>query len=138
MSATTATLRRRLAAMFYETLLLGGVVAVAVVVPLTILGGVAGVLLQVALMRAYVFLLLGGYFLWHWRPGKQTLAQRTWRLRIGTADGSPPTLRQLALRYVLCWPSLLLGGIGILWALVDRDRQFLHDRLAGTRLLFVG
>jgi uncharacterized RDD family membrane protein YckC len=26
-------------------------------------------------------------------------------------------------------------GAGILWALVDRDRQFLHDRLAGTRIV---
>ena len=24
---------------------------------------------------------------------------------------------------------------GILWALVDRDRQFLHDRLAGTQIV---
>jgi len=31
-------------------------------------------------------------------------------------------------------PTLL----GILWALVDRDRQFLHDRLAGTRLVLAG
>jgi len=25
--------------------------------------------------------------------------------------------------------------IGIFWALVDRDRQFLHDRLAGSLLI---
>jgi len=25
-------------------------------------------------------------------------------------------------------------GTGYLWALFDRDRQFLHDRLAGTRV----
>lgn len=134
MAGSIPTLRRRLAAMFYELLLLGGVVAVAVLVPLTVLRGVTGVVPGVSFMRAYVFLVLGAYFLWHWRPGKQTLAQRTWKLRIRAADGSPPTLLQLALRYVLCWPSLLLGGIGILWALVDRDRQFLHDRLAGTRV----
>jgi len=28
-----------------------------------------------------------------------------------------------------------LGGIGLIWAFFDRDRQFLHDRLAGTRLV---
>jgi uncharacterized RDD family membrane protein YckC len=31
----------------------------------------------------------------------------------------------------------VLGVVGLLWALVDRDRQFLHDRLAGTRLVAV-
>jgi uncharacterized RDD family membrane protein YckC len=46
------------------------------------------------------------------------------------------TLRQALLRYLLCWPSVL-GVVGLLWALADRDRQFLHDRLAGTRLVVV-
>ncbi len=40
-----------------------------------------------------------------------------------------------ALRYALAWPSLLVFGVGFLWAFVDRDRQFLHDRLAGTRIV---
>ena len=31
----------------------------------------------------------------------------------------------------------LAMGITILWALIDRDRQFLHDRLSGTRLVSV-
>jgi uncharacterized RDD family membrane protein YckC len=26
-------------------------------------------------------------------------------------------------------------GMGFLYALVDRDRQFLHDRLAGTAII---
>jgi uncharacterized RDD family membrane protein YckC len=29
----------------------------------------------------------------------------------------------------------LLLPISVVWAVFDRDRQFLHDRLAGTRLL---
>jgi uncharacterized RDD family membrane protein YckC len=42
----------------------------------------------------------------------------------------------LALRYVLAWPCLVYLGAGLFWAIFDRDRQFLHDRLAGTRLVF--
>jgi uncharacterized RDD family membrane protein YckC len=30
---------------------------------------------------------------------------------------------------------VVLGGIGLLYAVFDRDRQFLHDRLAGTRIV---
>jgi uncharacterized RDD family membrane protein YckC len=26
-------------------------------------------------------------------------------------------------------------GAGFVWAWIDRDRQFLHDRLAGTRIV---
>jgi uncharacterized RDD family membrane protein YckC len=31
--------------------------------------------------------------------------------------------------------SIGLAGIGILWALFDRDGQFLHDRIADTRIV---
>jgi len=34
--------------------------------------------------------------------------------------------------------AVALWPLSILWALVDRDRQFLHDRLAGTRLINAG
>ena len=35
----------------------------------------------------------------------------------------------------VAFATLAVSGIGLGWALVDRDRQFLHDRLAGTRLV---
>jgi len=127
---------RRLAGMFYEALLLIGVLAAAVVVPHLILAAATGILLSTPVLRVYVFLVLAAYFLWHWRNGGQTLAMRTWRLRILTRGNAIPSLLQLAIRYVLAWPSILLFGAGLLWALLDRDRQFLHDRLAGTRIVF--
>jgi len=49
-------------------------------------------------------------------------------------NGQPVGLGRAIWRYALAWPSLLLC-VGLLWALVDRDRQFLHDRLAGTRIV---
>jgi uncharacterized RDD family membrane protein YckC len=39
------------------------------------------------------------------------------------------------LRYVLAWPSVALCGVGLLWSLFDLDNLFLHDRLAGTRVV---
>jgi uncharacterized RDD family membrane protein YckC len=128
-------IRRRLASMLYESLLLLGVLAV-MIVPLFLLAATANILVPGAIMRVYVFLCLALYFIWHWRFGHQTLAMRTWKLTIATPAGTAPALWRLALRYVLAWPSLALCGAGILWALVDRDRQFLHDRLAGTRIIF--
>ena len=60
---------------------------------------------------------------------------KTWRIRLVTDEGLAVRPAQALLRYLLCWPSIALGGAGILWALVDRDHLFLHDRLAGTQLV---
>jgi uncharacterized RDD family membrane protein YckC len=128
-------IRRRLASMLYESLLLLGVLAV-MIVPLVLLGAFANILVPGAIMRVYLVLCLALYFIWHWHGGRQTLAMRTWKLMIATPTGNAPPLWRLALRYVLAWPSLIVFGAGLLWALVDRDRQFLHDRLAGTRVIF--
>jgi uncharacterized RDD family membrane protein YckC len=84
-----------------------------------------------------VFLVMGVYFIWYWHHRGQTLAMQTWKLKLVSANSFPPRLPQLYLRYLLCWPSLLLYGTGLIWALFDRDRQFLHDRLSGTRIINV-
>lgn len=125
--------------MLYESLLLLGVLSVGFLLPHLI----AGIALQHTadgrLLMLHVFLLLGGYFVWFWRHGGQTLAMQTWRIRLIRArDGLTPTWTQALLRYLLSWPSLLFYGAGLIWGLFDRDRQFLHDRLAGTRLVFQG
>ena len=72
-----------------------------------------------------------------WLHGGQTLAMKTWRIRLVSVDGMPIRPAQALLRYLLCWPGILLIllGVGILWAVLDRDGQFLHDRLSGTRLI---
>ena len=132
-----AGLRRRLASMLYETLLLLGVLALTFMVPLLILGVGMNYTPPGGVLWGYVFLVLGGYSVWYWRRGGQTLAMQTWKLRIVTADGNPVSLQQGWLRYALAWPSVLCGGVGLWWALIDRDRQFLHDRLAGTRIILL-
>jgi uncharacterized RDD family membrane protein YckC len=75
------------------------------------------------------------YFVWFWLHGGQTLPMKTWKMRVVNPDGSTLRPLQAVLRYLAAWPSILLFGIGILWALVDRDRQFLHDRIAGSRIV---
>ena len=81
-----------------------------------------------------MFLLLMAYFVWCWLNGGQTLPMKTWKLRVINADGLPLRPLQAVLRYMLAWPSMLLFGIGILWVVVDKDKQFLHDRIAGTKI----
>ena len=87
------------------------------------------------IMWLHIFLVLGLYFLWYWRRGGQTLAMQTWKLRLVNADGQPVSVGQGWLRYALAWPSVCFFGVGLLWALLDRDRQFLHDRIADTQIV---
>ena len=129
-------LRRRIASMVYESLLLLGVLSVTFMLPHLVVGMGFGIVLPGWALISHVFVVLGAYFIWSWHHGGQTLAMQTWKVRLTTPSGAQPSLARLALRYVLAWPSVSYLGAGMLWALFDRDRQFLHDRLAGTRLVF--
>lgn len=133
-----AGLRRRLAALVYEGLLLVGVLALTFLVPHLILGMAFGVAAPGWVSWLHIFIVLCVYFLWYWCTSGQTLAMQTWRLRVVTADdGKPLDVRHALLRYVLAWPSVCLFGIGLWWAFIDRDRQFAHDRLAGSAIILL-
>lgn len=150
------TLRRRLACFCYEGLLLFGVLVPAAYLYSSLtqqrhaLSGQAG-------LQAFLFLVLGIYFVWFWARGGQTLAMKTWRIRMVGADGHGLSQIRALLRYLCSWiwflPALLaahLAGVrsapamfaaltvGVLGyaalALFAPGRQFLHDLLCGTRL----
>jgi len=109
---------------------------------------------RVALFCVFFFV-VALYFVWSWTGGRRTLPMKTWRMRMVMADGGPLTARTALLRYLMAWsgPALALGAYAMLhdlghgqlalvllafnflWAFVDRDRQFLHDRIAGTRIV---
>ena len=87
------------------------------------------------LLQMLSLLVISGYFLWCWTHGGQTLAMRAWGIRVVHADGMPLTPLGAGLRLLLAASGLLAGGITLWWALLDQDGQFLHDRLAKTRLI---
>ena len=152
---STPSLPRRMACWFYEGMLLFGVVFIA--------GYLFGTLSQTrhALdnrsgLQAFLFLVLGIYFTWFWHRG-QTLAMKTWHIRVVDTQGCPLSQKHALARYlaswlwflpplVIAWPLglpalevavLMLGWVAI-WALLSRfhpQRQFWHDALAGTRLV---
>lgn len=128
------SIRRRLISMAYESLLLIGITFSAALVFLGLTGSSATGWGR-HVFQAYLFLVIGLYFAGSWRLQGQTLAMKTWSLRLVGADGARITLRRAMLRYAFAWPSLALGGVGILYAPFDRERQFLHDRLAGTKIV---
>ena len=138
-SSPPAGLLPRLASLLYEALILTAIV---------LLGGLSWQFAHWMLtgrleatggavwsLRAWIVLVTAGYFCAFWMRGGQTLPMRTWRLRLECSDGAPVDARRALVRYLLAWVGMLAAGTGFLWALVDRDRQFLHDRLAGTRIV---
>jgi uncharacterized RDD family membrane protein YckC len=134
---TVPGIGRRVLSMLYESLV---VFAIAFFAGLAFYGATNGRLPGNTrfVFQLYLFLVLGAYFIACWSRGGRTLPTQTWKMRVVGRDNLPIGAGRAALRYVLAWPSLLLFGVGVLWAFFDRDRQFLHDRLAGTRIVATG
>lgn len=107
--------------------------------------------------QAFLFLVLGVYFVWFWTHGGQTLPMKTWRIRLVDANGSAITWQRAWMRYFLA-SALFVGPLALAWAIdlerwealavavtgmlvvvfsvkFDLEKQFLYDRLAGTRLV---
>lgn len=119
--------------MLYESLLLIAVIFLAGFLFVGLTQGSTSALAR-GVFQIYLLGVVASYFIWFWLRGGQTLAMKTWHLRLVSADGAPLTLRRAMLRFALALPGVLLG-VGLLWALFDRERQFLHDRLAGTKVI---
>ena len=158
----SAPLLRRYAAVGYETLVVGAIVLVAGFLtaarpsatagtpPLSIPGPAAR-----SLSAALVFALVGLYCVISWTGGRRTLPMKTWRLSLVRADGTPLGGRTAVVRYLAAWIgplaalvgyamlrsrapgayALWLVALNFVWALVDPERRFLHDRLAGTTIV---
>jgi len=133
---TPPSILTRLAAMVYELLLVTAVVFVASFIVLPFVGELKAAW-QRHFFQVWILLVLFVYFAAFWLRSGQTLAMKTWRIRLVNRDGGRISLRQAAGRFILALLGLMLGGTGFIWALFDRDRQFLHDRLMGTRLIRV-
>ncbi|HEY8881753.1 MAG TPA: RDD family protein [Roseateles sp.] len=155
--AAPAGLARRFAAFLYEGVLLFGVIFFA--------GFLYSVLTrqQHALqgrsgLGVFLFFVLGLYFVGFWTRSGQTLAMKTWHLRVVTAAGQPLAWGRAVLRYLLSWlwflPALvsvwalglhgggaivgsLIAGVAayLLIARLHPQRQFLHDTIAGSRVI---
>lgn len=148
-------LMRRMACWLYEGMLLFGVTFIAAYLFGT-LSQTRNALDNRHALQAFMFVILGIYFTWFWARG-QTLAMKTWDIRVVDAQGRPVTQKRAFLRYLASWlwflPPLaaiapfslsaaesfvLIFGWVWVWALLSRfhpQRQFLHDALCGTRLV---
>jgi len=132
---------RRLAAMFYDALLLAALWFFAAALLMVVTGGHLAnpdrPLWLLGALQLSLLLVLLLFFSGFWVKGGQTLGMRAWRLRLVTTRGEPVNWSQAIWRLVAAVPSLGLFGIGFFWMLIDRERIAMHDRLTGTRLILL-
>ena len=91
-------------------------------------------------LQFFLWLITGAYFVWCWVKTGQTLATKTWKIKLvvrglANQEHSTLTVTQALFRYVLASASMLACGLGFIWALLDKDSLFLHDRLLKTRFI---
>ncbi|RIX46833.1 MAG: RDD family protein [Rhodocyclales bacterium GT-UBC] len=134
MQQNTVSWGRRLACLLYEGLVVFAVLLIGFFLPQTVLSGF-GLGATGKGLWAHILALLLVYFGWFWLHGGQTLPMKTWKLQLINGEGGKIRPAQALLRYLAAWPSILLLGIGIFWAFFDKDKQYLHDRIAGTRIV---
>jgi uncharacterized RDD family membrane protein YckC len=149
------SLRRRMACWLYEGVLMFAVSFIATYLFSSLTQTRHGLQNRPEL-QIFLFIVFGIYFIYFWHKG-QTLAMKTWHLRVVGLDGQAISQKRALARYALAWlwflPPLAVlapfklraGEIGVIvfgwiavYALLSRfhpERQFLHDALAGTRLI---
>jgi uncharacterized RDD family membrane protein YckC len=148
---------RRLAGFVYEGVLLFGVVMIAGLM-YSLATNQRHALVGSVGLQLTLFFVLGAYFVYFWSRHGQTLAMKTWHMRLVAPDGRPPGCGRCAVRYLLAWmwflPALALAalsglrggvatagviGVGVLayaaLAYLRGDRQYFHDALCGTRIV---
>lgn len=130
-------LARRLASALYDLLLVVALVFIATFPMLAFLGDATHGWRR-HVLQAWVVLVVGAYFVGFWTRGGQTLPMKTWHIRLVRRDGQAVGTARAIHRYVIALLGIAALGLGFIWAFFDRDRQFLHDRLAGTALVDAG
>jgi len=134
-----AGLIRRLAAMFYDSLLCIALMMVVTLlyqqVLLRLLYGSdqlqllaeAGRLDIDPLLSTLLLFSVFGFFAKFWTHTGQTLGMQVWGIRIQNADGTAIDLWQALLRFLIALVSLICLGLGYWWILVDKQKRTWHD-----------
>jgi len=123
--------------MLYEGVLLFGIVFIAGWLFSTLTQQKNAMYLRQPL-EVWLFLVVGIYYIWCWTHGGLTPWRALLRYLLAWLWFVPGlAIAKLidASGWMLVLPPLLNFLVWAATALFDKDRQFLHDRLAGTRLV---
>jgi uncharacterized RDD family membrane protein YckC len=130
-----ASLRRRFAAIVYDSLLVFALMFLATL-PFVAARQGEPVAVGDAAYRLTLLLVVYIFFVGFWTRVGRTLGMQSWGLRLEAEDGGRPGYRQASIRFLSAILSWLPAGLGFWWQLWDKDRLCWHDRLSGTRLRY--
>lgn len=125
---------RRIAAIFYDSILLTGILFVATAILLTLNHGEAFSPGNLYYSSALV-VITATFFIWFWTHGGQTLGMRAWKIRLENDDGTACEPRTALTHWIV---GVILGsllGLGWWFALIDRRGRALQDLICGTRVI---
>lgn len=143
---TSAPLWRRLAALGYDSLLLGAVMFVTVGLlvwlyqlsnlPMVELNGVEHppAWFSAWVVRTILLLIIVGFYGYFWRHGGQSLGMRAWRIRTERPDARRLSWGQVLIR---CAVGLGTFGIGFLLVPLSNKGQALQDIASNTRTVLI-
>jgi uncharacterized RDD family membrane protein YckC len=60
---------------------------------------------------------------------------RAWRIQVRNVDGNPVSWTSAMLRFAVAAFSWGLGGLGMLWCLIDKRKRSWHDLAAETEVI---
>lgn len=138
-----ASLIRRSAAITYDALLILAILMLASL-PISSFDPADGTIgfISVPWLRfvyqVFLFYLIFLFYYIFWRIKGQTLGMQVWKIKTIDDGGDIMSPGQSILRFVLATPCILLAFTGYLWALIDKDRLTVYDRLSHSRVVYMG
>lgn len=125
---------RRLAAIFYDSILLLSIFFFATFILVYALGD-GEIESNNFFYSLFLIFLAYLYFCWHWIKGRQTLGMRSWYIYVVNESNTSLNWKQASLRFAAALLSLVIIGLGFVWALFDKKKLALHDHLSKTKLI---
>lgn len=158
----SASHRRRIAALFYDLLIVVFVLMIFSGIVIKELFVDTGLLAEGSwISLIFMMLVIYGYFVWTWTRYGQTIGLRTWKLKLVNLEGELISTKQASLRFLSALPAWLIffygviaqfessKGIlrwnlshpeymtiaGLLWLIWDNRPNNWRDRLTQTKVI---
>ncbi len=137
-----ASFLRRLAAIFYDLIIVIAILLIATL-PIILLNQGKAIEPQNIYYQGFLLCIVCCYYIGFWVRTGQTTGMAAWRIKLITVNhnkinsltSTSLTWKQAILRLITAIPLIFFCGIGLFYCLCNKNRSSLYDRIAGTRLI---
>ena len=131
-----ASFLRRILALFYDTLLLTGIILGYLLI-VTLMFGDTFESISERIFLQFSYLILGViFFTYFWKVNKgQTLGMQVWKIRIVGDENKEPSTKNLIYRSLFGLVFNLAFGSNYLFIFFNKDRKSINDLLSKTKTI---